>query len=102
MPEHIKRIIKNFFSLSGLQIANYVFPFITLPYIVRVIGPEKYGTLNFAQALLGYLNLLILYAYDLSATREISTHRQDQRQVSKIFFTVIGARLFLFAASSLI
>jgi polysaccharide transporter, PST family len=102
MPDHIKRIIKNFFSLSGLQIANYVFPFITLPYIVRVIGPEKYGTLNFAQALIGYLNLLILYAYDLSATREISTHRQDQRQVSKIFFTVIGARLFLFAVSSLI
>ena len=102
MPDHVKRIIKNFFSLSGLQIANYVFPFITLPYIVRVIGPEKYGTLNFAQALLGYLNLLIMYAYDLSATREISTHRYDNRQVSKIFFTVISARLFLFCVSSLI
>ncbi len=99
MPDHIKRIAKNFFSLSGLQIANYVFPFITLPYIVRVIGPEKYGTLNFAQALVGYFNLLILYAYDLSATREISVYRHDTKRISKIFFTVIGARLFLFFIS---
>jgi polysaccharide transporter, PST family len=52
--------------------------------------------------LLGYLNLLIMYAYDLSATREIITHRQDNRQISKIFFTVISARLFLFCVSSVI
>ncbi|MCX7983362.1 MAG: flippase [Bacteroidetes bacterium] len=96
MERTIKRLLQNFFSLNLVQFANYIFPLITLPYIVRIIGPERYGTINFAQAVIQYFTLVVLYSFDLSITREVSAHRDDRVYLSRIFYTVLSARLLLF------
>ncbi|MBP8976516.1 MAG: oligosaccharide flippase family protein, partial [Bacteroidetes bacterium] len=64
MNSTVHRIARNFFSLNIVQVASYIFPLIALPYIVRVIGPEKYGTINFAQAIISYFTLVIIYSFD--------------------------------------
>lgn len=95
-----KKILKNVFSLSGVQLANYAFPLITVPYVVRVIGPEKYGVINFAQAFIGYFSLVINYGFDLTATREVAKHRDDLAELSKIFWNVIWVKILLFFLST--
>jgi PST family polysaccharide transporter len=84
-----KRLISNYLSLSSIQVVNYILPLITVPYLVRVLGPEKYGLIAFAQAFIGYFVLLTDYGFNLSATREISINRDNKERVSAIFSSVL-------------
>jgi PST family polysaccharide transporter len=92
-------LLENVFSLSLLQLADYVLPLVSLPFLVRVLGPDRYGLVVFVQAFTIYFRLLINFGFDLSATREIAMAGEDVREASKIFFSVIfiKAALFLFS-----
>jgi len=71
---------KNIISLYLLQISYYVLPLITVPYLVRVLGPEKFGLVAFGQSLVAFFALFVNYGFDLTATREISIKRRDDKE----------------------
>ena len=105
LPKKLKpyqRLIQNFTSLSILQIANYLFPLIVLPYVVRILGPAKYGLINFAAAFIAYFNLISDYGFSLSGTKEISIIRDDKEKLSKTFSIIITIKLLLSIFSFLI
>lgn len=94
-----KRLISNFLSLSSVQIANYILPLITVPYLVRVLGPEKFGLIAFSQAFISYFSLLTDYGFNLSATREVSIYRDNTEKISDIFFSVMFIKTLIMSIS---
>jgi O-antigen/teichoic acid export membrane protein len=92
-------LVKNVFSLGLVQVANYVFPFITVPIVSRIIGPDKFGVISFASSFVTYFTLLINFGFDLSATRAIAANRDNVEERNKIFNQVVTAKILLFAVS---
>lgn len=111
MKEKLKRfllntdfrlLLKNFFSLSILQGLDMILPLLTVPYLTRVIGMDKIGLLAFSSALTGYFGIIFNYGFNLTATKDISQNRDNDKQLNTIFSEVISAKLYLIFLSTLV
>ena len=80
-------------SLFTLKGAEYIISFITLPYLLRVLGPEKFGAIAFAQTIITYGNLLVDYGFNLTAPRDIA--KCDKVDIPKNFAAFYGAKFVL-------
>lgn len=97
-----KIVLENFFSLSTLQGINYILPILFLPYLIRVLGPEKFGLLAFAQAFVQYFLIFTDYGFSLTATREIALCQDKKDKVCQIFSSVLTVKIILAGISLLI
>src|SRR4051812_10374668 len=94
LPDY-KNLFSNFISLSVLQVVGFALPLIVLPYLIKVLGIEKFGLVFFAQALISYFMVFTDYGFNLSATREISVNRDDKEKISIIFNSVLTTKIIL-------
>ncbi len=101
---HILRheVVHNAFSLYAIQGLNYLMPLILLPYLLRTLGPHSYGSIVLAQSLMAYAMILTDFGFNLTAARDISVARADSAAVSRIYWTVVAAKIWLFAISSVV
>ena len=93
---------RNVFSLYALLFANYILPLVTIPYLVRVLGPEKFGVVAFGQSLMAYFVLVVNYGFNWSATRKISVHRDEPKVVNRTVISVWTAKALLCAICFLV
>ncbi len=94
-PRERRVVMNNVASLSVLQAVTYLLPIIILPYLFRVIGPEKFGLIAFAQAFVQYFMILTDYGFNISATKEISLYRDEHVKVSNAFSSVMTVKIAL-------
>ncbi|MGI6285997.1 oligosaccharide flippase family protein [Neomoorella humiferrea] len=95
-------LAKNALALYAVQIANYIFPLITIPYLTRILRPEGWGLVIFAQSFAIWLSLILEYGFNLSATRDISRNRLDLCHISQIVEGVMGAKSLLLLGTVLV
>lgn len=94
-----KVLTGNFISLSALKLVGYVFPLITLPYLARVIGVEKFGEIAFAAAIIIYFQTIVDFGFNYTAVRDIARCRDDLSSVSRIFSSIMFCRVILMLIS---
>jgi PST family polysaccharide transporter len=93
--KNYKVLISNFFSLVILQGANFLLPLISIPYLIKILGVETFGLLSFATAMNTYFMILSDYGFNLTATREISIHRDSNDKVIEIFSSIMTIKILL-------
>lgn len=89
-------VSRNAAALYAQQLGLILLPLVTIPYLVRVLGVEGYGSVAFGQGLVAYFAVAVDYGFAWSATRRISVNRRDLRAVGGIAAGVWAAKLALF------
>ncbi len=84
--------VRNALMLYAVQISGYVFPFITVAYLTRVLSPDKIGLISFATAFTYYFNTLTEYGFNLTATRRVAIQKESPEAVTQIFNSVMLAK----------
>jgi len=99
MKEKHGDLLKNTVMLSILQLSTYVLALITVPYQTRVLGPEVYGILGVATAVMVYFQLVVDFGFLLSATEEAASHREDKAHLRRLMTCVTVSKVLLAAVS---
>lgn len=95
-----KVAINNILQMGIIQLINYLFPIIMIPYLLRNIGVENYGKVSVVFAIAQLIIIVCDYGFNFTATQKIAvTGKIDHKLVTIIYsFKVI----VLFASSILL
>lgn len=87
-------LLGNILSLVSIRGLEYILSFITLPYLVRILGPGKFGSIVLAQAIIASGILFTSFGFNITAPRDIAQNNQPIAR-GKLFGVVLGAKLCL-------
>jgi PST family polysaccharide transporter len=100
--QHIRSFFTNSLAYSFFQVTNYIIPLLVIPYIVRVIGPDKYGILSIALAVIYYINIVTDYSFDISATKTVAQQKHDLKRLSSLYSSIFAIKIVISAACFLL
>ena len=92
-----KNVFKNIIMLYGYSIAKILIPFVTVPYLARVISTDVYGVVLYVKSMGTYLQMIVDFGFMLSGTKDIVMARESMEEVGEISGDILLARLLLAA-----
>ena len=104
LEEEIKKATKNTSMLYLMNIAKMIFPLVTLPYLTRVLTVECYAIVAYVKAVMQYVQIVLMFGFSLSATKDIVNAAEDKREIGAITGSVLEAKgvLSIIAAAVLL
>ena len=78
-------IKKNFLYSSILTTANYLFPFLTYPYVARVLGVTNVGICNFVDSIINYFIIFSMLGIGTVGIREIAKYKNNSTKLNEAF-----------------
>lgn len=80
----IKSVKFNFLMNAILTASSFVFPFITFPYISRVLLPEGVGKVNFATSVVSYFCMFAMLGIPTYGVRACAQVRDDREELTRV------------------
>lgn len=81
-------IKKNYIYRLSYELLVLMIPFITTPYISRVLGADGIGIYSYTTSVMTYFTLFAALGTGSYGAREIAQHRDDSKQASKLFWEI--------------
>ncbi|VDG17581.1 flippase [Lactobacillus koreensis] [Lactiplantibacillus mudanjiangensis] len=82
------KVIRNYLYNASYQILNLITPFITVPYIARILGPKGVGINSFTNSIVTYFVLAGTLGLTIYGNREVAYNRDDPEKLSKTFWEI--------------
>ena len=89
----MKSISKNYFYNLFYQILTLILPFITTPYLARVLGAEGIGIYSYTSSIVTYFVLFGTLGTFMYGQREIAYIQNDKEKRSIVFWEIVLLRL---------
>lgn len=89
------KILRNYLYNVWYQVLAVILPFITIPYVSRVLGVSNIGIVSFTTANTQYFILLASMGITMYATREVAYLSADIKRLKKFFYEIMAIKTFL-------
>lgn len=86
---------KNFIYNMMYQILNLCIPFITVPILSRVLGPESTGIYSYTYSIVNYFMIFGMLGISNYGNRRIAKCREDKEILSQTFFSIYYIQFWL-------
>jgi len=86
-------IITNTIYAFLLQFTNLLFPVITSPYISRVLGTDRLGSVNLSNSVANWFTIFALFGTTSYGIREVAKIRNNPKQLNAFFSEMIVFKL---------
>jgi PST family polysaccharide transporter len=96
------KVASNVVFLLITQGINYLFPLISIKYLINILGVEVFGKVSFAQSFIGYFIVLVDYGFNISATKQVALKRDSPKELSVIFYNTFFAKIILLLFSMVV
>lgn len=93
------KILKNYLYNSFYQILILIIPFITIPYVTRVLGDSNYGINSFTNSITQYFVILGSIGITLYGNRTIAYVSDDKDARSEKFWEIFWLKFFTMTIS---
>ena len=88
-------IVNNSIMLIIFNVAKIIFPFITLPYLTRVLTKDTYGTVTYVKTVMTYMQIFVDFGFVLSGTKDIVKNIKNKEKLNIIIGDTLLARTIL-------
>ena len=78
-----------------LQAAKYLFPFITIPYLTRVLGPDIYAVRAYILAAMTFMQVFLDYGFNSYGIRAVAKAVDDPGKIRVEMSAIMASRLCL-------
>ena len=89
------RLLKNILSMVSLRGAEFLIGLVLLPYLVRVLGVDRFGALVFVQGVVRYGTVLVEYGFNLTGPRNVA-QASSREETARVFSSIITCKLLIF------
>ena len=89
-------VLLNTLSIGSFQFANYFLPILMVPFLIRALGLDLYGSFAILYAILSFLNLMVEYGFNVLATKDVALMQNNESKISQYFSNVMFTKLSIF------
>lgn len=88
-------LLRSTAAMYLLQIAKYLFPFITLPYLARVLGTDGFAVRSYVLSVMTFVSMVAEFGFMNYAIAQIIEGGLKKENVSRVSSGIMCARLVL-------